>query len=126
MTREEEIRQAARVVYGEDLESVTFLHRIGLQVTESKVREDCEKVFIEGAEWADSHPINQWHKVKEFPPEDPKHKGWSVKVIVINDGQHDIGFYDYKLKRWCVPGCINPYFTNITHWQTFPELPKKK
>ena len=72
MTREEEIRQAARVVYGEDLESVTFLHRIGLQVTESKVREDCEKVFIEGAEWADSHPVNQWHKVKEFPRYQPQ------------------------------------------------------
>ena len=55
-----------------------------------------------------ANKYNQWHKVEEF------------------DGQHDIGFYDYKLKRWCVPGCINPYFTNITHWQTFPELPKEE
>ena len=82
--------------------------------------------FKHGAKWADSHPVNQWHKVEEFPPKDPNHKGWSVKVIVINDGQHDIGLYDYKLKRWCVPGCINPYFTNITYWQTFPELPKEE
>lgn len=72
-----------------------------------------------------SYPVNQWHKVEEFPPKDPKHKGWSVKVIVINDAQYNIGFYDYKLKVWCVPGCINPYIINITHWQTFPELPKE-
>lgn len=59
MTRKEEIRQAARVAYIEDFESVTFLHRIGLQVTESKVREDCEKVYIKGAEWADRTMIDK-------------------------------------------------------------------
>jgi hypothetical protein len=69
---------------------------------------------------------NQWRKAEEFPPEDPKHKGWSVKVIVINDGQHDIGFYDFKHKLWVVAGCINPYFIHISHWQTFPELPKEE
>lgn len=25
--------------------------------------------FLEGAEWADKHPINVWHEVSEKPPE---------------------------------------------------------
>ena len=114
MTREEEeeIKQVVEKCF-QGLRNLKYSKRISY-------------AFMAGYELAASHPVNQWHKTKEFPPEDPKHKGWSVKVIVINDGQYEIGFYDYKLKRWCVPGCINPYFTNITHWQTFPELPKEK
>ena len=121
MTREEEINKAA-VEYAEYWYNLKNLSERDYP-TEATITIG---EFTNGAKWADSHPVSQWRKAEEFPPEDPKHKGWSVKVIVINDGQHDIGFYDYKLKRWCVPGCINPYFTNITHWQTFPELPKEE
>lgn len=109
MTREEEIRQAAKEAYIQHISNGGYGSKYD---------------FVNGY-IACANKYNQWHKVEKFPPEDPKHKGWSVKVIVINDGQYEIGFYDYKLKRWCVPGCINPYFTNITHWQTFPELPKE-
>jgi hypothetical protein len=119
MTREEEKTNVSKE-YGL---TNPIVHQHGMIKVSDVVRPAND--FLKGIEWADEHPKSQWRKVEEFPPEDPKHKGWSVKVIVINDGQYDIGFYDYKLKRWCVPGCINPYFTNITHWQTFPELPKE-
>ena len=73
-------------------------------------------------EWADSHPINQWHKVEdELPPRIRETVNVSKTVIVSNGLSYGLGYYNYNLNKWFCVGT-----TNITHWMELSELPKKE
>lgn len=58
MTREEEIRKASReYAMNKSNENNTWFVDY----------KDIEEAFLEGAKWADEHPINVWHNVSEKP-----------------------------------------------------------
>lgn len=60
MTREEELYETADN-FSEDHKYEEDLDYVSLKMA-----------FIEGAEWADNHPVNVWHDASEIPQE--KHK----------------------------------------------------
>ena len=65
--------------------------------------------FIEGAEWADSHPA--WVSVEErLPKRMSKKSRFSETVLVYNKaGFKDVTYYDFEEKAWrWAPG--------VTHW----------
>lgn len=76
-----------------------------------------ELKFIEGAEWADTHP--HWISVDDELP--PNKGGFSDEVQT----------YDYASKRYAV--AMFNYISNcwfgcddtITHWKPLPQPPKK-
>ena len=77
MTREEKLYEAAdkfsdEFKYSEDVDYV------GIRVA-----------FIEGAEWADNHPVNVWHNVSEEPLKD--------RVFLAELGASEYGFQTFVL-----------------------------
>ena len=78
--------------------------------------------FVDGAEWADKHPINVWHNVSEEPK-----IGSNIVAIDENRQWWDIqpynGNYDWHgLDGW--RSCIRTY--NIQKWAYINDLLPKK
>lgn len=76
--------------------------------------------FIEGAEWADAHPVNVWHDVSEEP------RIGSNIVVVDKKGQWwDIQPYDREydgydgLTGW---RCCVVHYNNIQSWAYISDL----
>ena len=65
MTREEEIKKQAER-YTDDASNYTEWSDDGGWSDTNDV-ELVEKAFIEGAKWADNHPVNVWHDASEEP-----------------------------------------------------------
>lgn len=80
--------------------------------------------FMDGAEWADSHP--RWISVEdELPPKESEYEDNSI-VVLATDGY---GVYKglYRCNEY-----LSGWFTcdlwaleNITHWMPLPQAPKK-
>ena len=86
---------------------------------EDLVNMDAES-FIEGAQWADTHPKSPWISVNEKLPPIEKNN-LSIKVIVVSTkGKIDFSRYDYDMEGW-----ISPVLDiEFTHWMFLPKLPK--
>lgn len=84
--------------------------------------------FKHGAQWADSHPVNQWHKAEdELPPVD-KYRGigyFSIETLFTDGKYMFVGIYSFKSKMWIDRDYCFPT-GRITHWMELPELPKDK
>ena len=86
------------------------------------LNEESRKIYLSGMEWADSHPVNQWHKVEdELPPRIKETVNVSKAVLVTNGLSYGTGYYNYNLNKWFCVGT-----TNIICWMELPELPKEE
>ena len=109
MTREEEIKKQAER-YTDDASNYTEWSDDGGWSDTNDV-ELVEKAFIEGAEWADNHPVNVWHDASEEPKEHSKiviidtRGEWWVRNYVSDDFDDNIlygwkcciAYYDLKI-----------------------------
>lgn len=111
MTREEKIRQVAQKYIATDKHN-----GVGVRT----------QAFIDGAEWADSHPVSLWHSVVDgdFPlklKNNSNRIDFSVEVLVrLDKNRLDFGRYDYTYKNWYI-GLQRVY---PTHWMEIPKLLK--
>lgn len=114
MTREEQIREAA-LVYSFDTDG-------GHTGDLNTGRDD----FMEGAEWADAHPANPWHDVKEELP------NINIPVLVLTHSGNAVTTSMY------IPRDVNgnilgdkewkgnhAFKRSITHWMEIPKLPSE-
>ena len=105
MTREEQIREAAKKTTG------LFSYRNGYSTAED--------AFVAGAKWADNNPKSPWISVEERLPEPEKEvivlaKDKYIDIDQLVDNGED-GCYWLKNNEWI---CRN----KITHWMPIPEL----
>ncbi len=75
---------------------------------------DYKDAFIEGADWADSHPVNVWHDISE----EPRLNKWVLAQI--GDGVFDT-FVISKNQNW--KECANGI--NIKRWAYISDLLQK-
>lgn len=61
---------------------------------------------------------NPWHGVAELPPERGNTKMFSIVVIVSDDVNTDLGYYDFEYKTW-INKSIGSDFTPIK-WTYLP------
>lgn len=117
MTREEEIKKQAEI-YTDNRDNYVEWSDGWEAHNDIKF---VEKAFIEGAKWADAHPISSWISVKEMLPPEEK-DGLSIKVLVVSTkGKIDFSRFDYDMEGW-----ISPILdVEFTHWQPLPKLPKE-
>ena len=114
MTREEQIREAA-LAYSFDTDG-------GCTGDLNTGRDD----FMEGAEWADAHPVNPWHDVKEELP------NINIPVLVLTHSGNAVTTSMY------IPRDVNgnilgdkewkgnhAFKRSITHWMEIPQLPSE-
>lgn len=62
--------------------------------------------------------MDKWISVKDELP-----GNWN-DVILINDGEIGIGYYNVSRKEW--RDYTKSYTCNITHWMPAPELPEEE
>ena len=110
MTREEQIREAAKKTTG------LFSYRNGFSTAED--------AFVAGANWADKNPKSQWISVEERLPEPEKDviilaKNKYIDIDHLTDDGED-GYYWWKSDDviWCDDD-------KITHWMPIPELAER-
>lgn len=111
MTREEQIVEAGKTA-AEGKEFSVLVNK------QRRTMSAYEIGFIEGAEWADSHPA--WVSVEDRLPKRMSEKSrFSETVLVYNkEGFNDTAYYDYEEKIWrWLPG--------VTHWMPLPTPPEK-
>ena len=77
--------------------------------------DDVECGFIEGAEWADKHHENHWHK--NIDGDLPQESGRYL-VMAHNGYCHTCQYYTDD-RYWDVVG----YQSDIKYWMEIPELP---
>ena len=80
--------------------------------------------FVDGAEWADSHP--HWISVEdELPPKESEYDDDSIVVLVTDGNGVYKGLYrrDEYLSGWFT--CDLWALDNITHWMPLPAPPEK-
>ena len=77
MTREEELYKTADI-FSEDHKYEEDLDYVSLKMA-----------FIEGAEWADAHPVDVWHDVSEEPLKD--------RIFLAELGVSKYGFQTFVL-----------------------------
>ncbi len=108
MTREEEIRQAAKEAYIQHISNGGYGSKYD---------------FVNGY-IACANKYNQWHKVTdELPPRRSETSCLSIKVFG-SDGRDIIKtFYNYFHECWYVH--YDEHYI-ITHWRELPELPKEE
>ena len=102
MTREEQIREAAR---RHDYDDVVF-----------------GEIFAEGARWADAHP--HWISVEdELPPKESEYDGLSNNVLATDSKEIYESVYNHDFEEWFTHDlwAIN----NITHWMPMPAPPSE-
>lgn len=71
--------------------------------------------FIDGAKWADSHPANHWHSVKDGDL--PKKSG--RYLVMAQNGFCHTCKYKADSRYWDTVG----YQSDIKYWMEIPELP---
>ena len=107
MSREEQIIEAGKIA-AEGKEFSVLVNR------QHRTMSAYEIGFIEGAEWADSHP--QWIPVEEeLPP--PHYEGANSTDFVLVFDCYDVmfGYYDFGQKNWHGEDYKEMMF-DITHW----------
>lgn len=110
MTREEQIREAA-LVYSFDTDG-------GHTGDLNTGRDD----FMEGAEWADAHPVNPWHSVADgdLPKEE--------KLYLCGDNSdYIIGEWNAEKRRFTDPFSRfdNQRIDWVQYWMEMPKLPSE-
>lgn len=113
MTRDNEIANAASEAMTETLMSCPMYE------FNPKATDLLECAYIKGAEWADKHPANLWHSVKDgdLPPFN--------KVCLFNcNGTTYIGFVrgdkSLYLENYLY---LSLSINDINYWMKIPELP---
>lgn len=101
MTREEQIKLASE-------DYIECNHKDGL------FNDIVEDAFIDGAQWADQHQVNQWHDAsKELPKEDGRY------LIKEYDGYLcALSFVDGDWKTFGLQ-------RDIKYWMPIPEIEKE-
>ena len=74
------------------------------------------QAFIDGAKWADEHPVNHWHK--NIDSDLPKKSG--RYLVMAQNGFCHTCKYDADSRYWDTIG----YQSDIKYWMEIPELPK--
>lgn len=108
MTREEQIREAA-LVYSFDTDG-------GHTGDLNTGRDD----FMEGAEWADAHPVNPWHNVADGDlPADNTYCLFLVGIDNIERGHVMDGcvHFDSTEKPWMLK--------DMDYWMEIPKTPSE-
>lgn len=95
MTREEEIKQAARAYISGDILSIQYLMH-----------------FENGAGWADEHPKNVWHDASEEPKKYP---------ILCEDKKNRV-WIDHNLKDYIESWDMYVEFCEIIRWAYISDL----
>ena len=80
--------------------------------------DDIEIGFMDGAEWADEHPVNPWHK--NIDGDLPKKSG--RYIVMAQNGYCHTCQYHTDDRYWDTIG----YQSDIKYWMEIPELPKKE
>ena len=111
MTREEQIREAARnlIIFVSRANRATF----------------AREVFEAGVKWADENPKSPWISVEERLPEPEReviivNKRKQIDIDFLTDDGED-GYYWWKSDE--IICCDDD---KITHWMPIPELPKEE
>ena len=102
MNREQEIRKAGHN-YKEDYGSFNC------------DLDDVYDAFCDGAEWADSHLANRWHK--NIDGDLPKESG--RYLVMAQNGYCHTCKYKADSRYWDTVG----YQSDIKYWMEMPELP---
>ena len=110
MTREEQIREAAKKTTG------LFSYRHGYSTAED--------AFVAGAQWADNNPKSPWISVEDRLPEPEReviivNKRKQIDIDFLTDDGED-GYYWWKSDEiiWCDDD-------KITHWMPIPDLAER-
>lgn len=80
--------------------------------------------FIEGAQWADAHPVKSpWTSVKDGLPETTEEV-----ILHFKDGIRSIGALsrDYGETHWCTLRYCDDWtkLYEVDYWMRIPELPE--
>ena len=102
MNREEEIKQAAKE------------YTKNYDCFDGDI-DDIEIGFMDGAEWADEHPANPWHK--NIDGDLPKGSG--RYLVMAQNGYCHTCKYKADSRYWDTVG----YQSDIAYWMEIPELP---
>lgn len=110
MTREEQIRKAAR--------------NLTISISRADKATFAREVFEAGAKWADENPKSPWISVEDKLPEPEK------DVIILDGRKHiDIDHLTYDGEDnyiwWKSDDTIWCEDDEITHWMPIPELPEE-
>ena len=111
MTRDNEIANAASEAMTETLMSYPMYE------FSPKATDLLECAYIKGAEWADSHPANHWHK--NIDGDLPKKSG--RYLVMAQNGYCHTCKYKADSRYWDTVG----YQSDIAYWMEIPELPTK-
>lgn len=115
MTREEEIQHKAGSISD---------GMIAHYVSQSECKGYYEG-YIDGANWADNHPVNSWHKTSEELPEVDKHRK-CIKVFARREDDVFVAFYSPIAGFNLSSSFYTEYIlSNIEYWMPIPELPKE-
>lgn len=89
--------------------------------------DDYYEAFIAGAQWADQHPVNQWHDAsKELPKVD---KEFKYKVVLVARQDNRVHFACYsEVAGFSVNESFYGEFliNDVKYWMEIPELPKEE
>jgi len=114
MSREEQIVEAGKTA-AEGKEFSVLVNK------QRRTMSAYEIGFIEGAEWADSHPA--WVSVEERLPEPniyKEGKTFPLVLVCLTDGCVDTDAYDTDNKVWC------KYDGEVEYWMVLPTPPVKE
>ena len=79
-------------------------------VTNIRYTNTDKALMIAAMGWADSHPVNQWHKAEdELPPRKSEDSHQSLVVIVSDGFDFEKAYYDYFYGTW-VGNNITPMY----------------
>lgn len=81
--------------------------------------------FIDGATWADEHPANPWHSVKDGDlPKESKGDLFNLTLLVyMSNGRVFPAYYDIKENTFADE--FNEVI-EIAYWLEIPKLPNKE
>ena len=92
------------------------MSRLGEIITAANnKRYDIEEIsgFVQGAQWADAHPINVWHDASEMPKE-----GEWILIQFDEDSYDALVFCDMNAAAFCT--CCKKY--GSTRWAYISDL----
>ena len=111
MTREEKIRQVVQKYIATDK------HKgVGVRT----------QAFIDGAEWADSHPASPWHSVADgdWPKELKGDTGNMPFIVRFKDGDVGFAYYDEDEQGVCDFYDDCDCSIDVEYWMEIPKLLK--
>ena len=115
MTREEQIREAAR--------------NLRISVSRANKATFAREVFEAGVKWADEHPKSPWISVEERLPETNEFDGSEDVLILTENGRMTVAMYGIPEEKWYLSvgeiqgDCECPF--EITHWMPIPGLAER-